>query len=146
MTAILVGDTSAVTETQWERLHRLIERRRKILGLTLAGIQTIGGPSPRWVQKLSTMEGLPTDRMRTPMRKLDRVLRWPEDTTWNLVNLDRSTWLPEVLEDEEHDLLESVDEADEIAYVIAARVRAIPAGRERDEVMRQLLEVLGIYR
>lgn len=146
MSACAVGDTFAVTETQWERLHRLIEHRRKILGLTLTGIQVIGGPSPRWVQKLRGMEGQPTDRMRRPMRDLDRVLRWPQDTTWNLVDHDRSEWAEALLEDEERSLLETVDEADEIAYVIAARVRAIPAGEERDEIMRRLLEVLGIYR
>jgi len=144
MSALLVGDTLAVTETQWERLHRLIEHRRKILGLTLSGIQTIGGPSPRWVQKLRGMEGRPTDRMRRPMRDLDRVLRWPQDTTWSLVDADRSAWAQELVDDEERELLEAVDEADEIAYVIAARLRAIPAGPERDDVMRRLLAVLDI--
>ena len=139
-----VVDTCLVTETQWERLHRLIEHRRKILGLTLAGIQTIGGPSPRWVQKLRGMEGHPTDRMRRPMRDIDRVLRWPVDTTWGLVDHDRSDWEPAILEDEERQLLETVDEADEIAFVIAARLRGIPAGPERDDVMRRLLEVLDI--
>lgn len=137
-------DTSCVTETQWERLYRLVEQRRKILGLTLDGVQAVGGPSPRWVQKLRTMSGAPTDRMRRPMRNLDAALHWPQDTTWGLVAHDRSQWAEALLEDEEGSLMEETDEADEFALVVAVRLRAIPAGPERDRVMRQILEALGV--
>jgi len=144
MTPTCVRDTSCVIETQWERLYRLIQHRRKILGLTLDGIQAVGGPSPRWVQKLRAMEGEPTERMRSPMRRLDKALRWPEDTTWNLVALDRSAWADIVLEDEEAQLMDRVDEADEFAFVVAARLRAIPAGNRRDEIMRRILDLLDV--
>lgn len=144
MTTLAVRDTSPVTENPWERLSRLVERRRKILGLTLAGVQAVGGPSPRWVQKMRENEGAPTDRMRRPLRMLDLALRWPEDTSWNLVALDRTGWVDEVLEDEEEQLMESVDEADELAYVVAHRIRAIPRGPLRDEAMRRVLAALDV--
>lgn len=144
MSLIGLRDTSCVTETQWERLYRLVEQRRKILGLTLDGIQATGGPSPRWVQKLRTMTGEPTDRMRRPMRNLDAALHWPPDTTWGLVAHDRSRWADTLLDDEEGSLMEEVDEADEFALVVAVRLRAIPAGPERDEVMRKILAALGV--
>lgn len=144
MSQTCVRDTSCVTESQWERLYRLIQQRRKILGLTLDGLQAVGGPSPKWVQNVQRQEGEPSDRMRRPMRKLDLALRWPVDTSWNLVSYDRSSWDEILLTDEEEQLMEQVDEADEFAYVVAARVRAIPAGEERDAVMRQVLAVLGV--
>lgn len=78
------------------------------------------------------------------MRMLDAALRWKPDTSWNLVAHDRSNWSPEILGDEEESLLAEVDEADEIAFVIAARLRAYPEGPERDEKMRALLAVLEI--
>ena len=133
-----------MTETQWERLHRLIARRRKILGYTLDGLQAVGGPSPKWVNNLKTTEGAPTDRMRTPMRKLDAALQWPQDTAWGLVTHDRSAWSEAVLRDEEESLMEQVDEVDHFLMVAGARLRAIPAGVRRDETMRAMLEVLGI--
>jgi hypothetical protein len=133
-----------VIETQWERLHRLIERRRKVLGLTLEGIQVVGGPSPRWVQKLRNIEGQPTDRQRRPMRDLDRVLHWPLDTTWGLVFDDRSSWSDDILRDEEEQLMEMVDEVDELLLVVGERLRGIAAGSERDDAMRRVLAALDI--
>lgn len=144
MTTMALRDTSRVTETQWERLHRLIERRRKILGLTLDGLQVVGGPSPRWVQKLRSMEGLPTDRMRRPMRDLDRVLHWPLDTAWGLVFEDRADWSEVILRDEEEQLMEMVDEVDQLLMVVGERLRSIPEGAERDDAMRQVLAALDV--
>ena len=144
MSTAALRDTCLVTETQWERLHRLIARRRKVLGYTLDGLQAVGGPSPKWVNNLKTMDGAPTDRMRTPMRKLDAALHWPQDTAWGLVAHDRSDWSDVVLRDEEESLMDVVDEVDEFVLVVAARLRAIPAGVTRDETMRAMLEVLGI--
>ena len=144
MSPSAVRDTPVVIETQWERLHRLIEKRRKALGFTLDGLQAIGAPSPKWVQNLRRMEGPPSDRMRRPMRNLDKALNWPQDTTWGLVMDDRSAWSEELLEDEELSLMEEVDEVDQFVLVAAARLRAIPAGAERDEAMRRVLDVLGV--
>lgn len=144
MTMVEIRDTSRMTDAKWERLHHLIERRRKILGLTLEGIQVAGGPSPRWVQKLRGMEGEPTSRMRNPMRRLDAALIWPEDTAWGLVAQDRSAWSEPVLRDEEEQLMELVDEPAEFGLAVTMRLRAIPAGEERDAVMRQVLAVLGL--
>jgi len=145
MSATCVRNTSCVTETQWERLYRLIQRRRKILGFTLEGIQAIGGPSPRWIQKLKSMEGVPSDRMRRPMRNLDSALNWPQDTAWGLVTDDRSSWSDVILQDEEESLMERVDEAEQFAFVVAARLRAVPEGARRDELMRRILEVLDVH-
>ena len=145
MSATCVRNTSCVTETQWERLYRLIQRRRKILGFTLEGIQAIGGPSPRWIQKLKSMEGEPSDRMRRPMRNLDSALNWPQDTAWGLVTDDRSSWSDVILQDEEESLMDRVDEAEQFAFVIAARLRAVPEGARRDELMRRILAVLDIH-
>jgi hypothetical protein len=144
MTTALMRENPSVTETPWERLYRIVERRRSLLGLTLKGVQAVGGPSPAWVQKLKTMEGEPTDRMRRPMRMLDAALRWRPDTSWNLVAHDRSGWSNEILGDEEESLLARVDEADEFAFVVAARLRAYEEGPERDEAMRRVLAALGI--
>jgi len=144
MSQTAVRDTSLVTETQWARLHRLMTRRRKILGYTLEGLQKVGGPSPKWVNNLKTMDGEATDRMRTPMRKLDAALHWPQDTSWNLVTHDRAGWTDELLRDEEESLMDRVDEVDEFLLVIGARLRSMPAGVRRDESMRRVLEVLEI--
>jgi DNA-binding XRE family transcriptional regulator len=99
------GHTHAVSETQWERLYRLVEQRRRALGLTLPVIQSEGGPSPRWVQNLRTMSGAPSPRMRASLTDLDRALQWPDGTSWSLVADDRSDWTDHVLHDEEEDLL-----------------------------------------
>ena len=144
MTALALRDTSRVTETQWERLHRLVERRRKILGLTQEGLQIVGGPSPKWVQDLRRGEGLPTDRRRRPMRDLDRVLHWPLDTSWGLVNDDRSSWSDAILRDEEEQLMEMVDEVDQLLLVIGERLRGFPEGYERDAAMRAVLRALDV--
>ena len=144
MSTLAVRDTRLVTETQWERLYRIVEERRRLVGLTLAGIQAVGGPSPKWVQNLRTMQGGPTNRMRAPMAKLDSALHWPAGTTWGLVADDRSNWSDIVLQDEEAQLLEVVDEVDQFALVVAVRLRAIPEGSERDEAMRRVLDVLDV--
>lgn len=144
MTLVETRNTSRMTDAKWDRLHHLIERRRKILGLTLEGIQVAGGPSPRWVQKLRGMEGEPSSRMRKPMRRLDAALVWPEDTTWNLVAQDRTGWSDILLLDEEEQLMEQVDEPAEFGLAVTMRLRAIPAGEERDEIMRAIAAVLGM--
>ena len=144
MTTTVARDTSCVIETQWERLFRLVERRRKVVGLTQAGIQVAGGPSDRTIQKLRKREGLPTDRERTTLRKLDAALHWPAGTSYGLVAEDRSSWSEALLTDEEEQLMEHVDEADELAYVVATRLRAIPRGPERDAAMRRVLAALDV--
>ena len=132
-----------MTETPWERLRRLIDLRRSRLDLTLAGINAVGGPSPKWVHKLTTMSGTPTPRMRASLHDLDRALQWPDGTSWSLVADDRSSWSEVVLQDEEQSLLEVRDEADHFGWLIAARLRALPE-HERHDKMRQLLHVLDM--
>ena len=137
-------DTESVTETQWERLRRLIDLRRDRLDLTLAGIHAVGGPSPKWVHKLPYQSGPPSERMRASLSDLDRALRWDVGTSWGLVDHDRSAWNEAVLQDEEASLVDlGPDEADDFAFVIAARIRALPA-EERDDAMRRVLAALGV--
>jgi len=145
MSTLLAVDTSTVIETPWERLRRLIDARRTRLDLTLAGINAVGGPSPKWVHKLTTLEGPPTPRMAASLHDLDRALQWPEGTSWSLVADDRSTWAQAILDDEEASLLEVRDDSDHFAYVVATRLRAMPR-EERDRVMLEILGVLGIRR
>lgn len=144
MTVLAVRDTSPVTETAWERLFRLVERRRRVVGLTQVGIQAVGGPSDRTIQKFRKRDGMPTDRERTTLLKLDAALHWPAGTSWGLVAEDRSTWSEAVLTDEEEQLMDMVDEADELALVVAHRLRAIPRGPERDAAMRRVLAALEV--
>jgi hypothetical protein len=147
MTAMCVRDTVRVNETAWERLYRLVELRRAKLDLTLSGLQVVGGPSPKWVQKLRTLSGPPTSRMRASLLDLDRALQWQPGTSWGLVEHDRSQWTEAVLQDEEEQLLEvGPDEADNFGFIVATRLRAIPAGPERDAVMRRILDALGVHR
>ena len=147
MTTLCASDTVRVTETAWERLYRLVELRRAQLDMTLSGLQVVGGPSPKWVQKLRTMTGPPTPRMRASMLDLDRALQWEPGTSWGLVEHDRSDWSEAVLRDEEDQLVnQGPDEADNFGFIVAVRLRAIPAGPERDDVMRRILDVLGVHR
>lgn len=144
MTALRMGKDVLVTETSWERLFRLVEARRTRLGLTQSGVQAVGGPSPAWIRRLPLIEGEPSARYAAAMNNLDRALQWPEGTSWSIVTKDRSGWSEDVLEDEEHQLVdETHDEADHFAHVVAARLRAIPAG-QRDSVMRDIFRVLGL--
>lgn len=136
-------DTAGVTETPWERLRRLIDLRRTRLDLTLAGIDEIGGPSPKWVHKLTTLDGPPTPRMRASLQDLDRALQWPDGTSWGIVAEDRSTWDEAMLRDEDAALLEVRDEADHFGWLVAARIRAWPAD-DRDRVMREVSRFLGM--
>lgn len=79
------------------------------------------------------------------MRDLDRALQWKDGTSWNLVDVDRSEWSAALLEDEENDLVnKGPDEADNFGYVVAARLRAIPAGPDRDLAMLRILDILSI--
>lgn len=147
MTTVCATDTVRVNETAWERLYRLIELRRARLDLTLSGIQVAGGPSPKYIQKLRHLSGAPTRRMRASLLDLDRALQWEPGTSWGLVEHDRSGWSEVLLADEEDTLVNfGPDEADHFGYIVAARLRAIPAGPERDEVMTAVLAILGVHR
>lgn len=140
-----VDTLSVMNETQWQRLYRLIEVRRDRLDLTQAGIQALGGPSPATLRKLPHLTGPPTPRMRPTLSDLDRALRWDVGTSWGLVEHDRSEWSDAVLLDEEESLIDlGPDEADNFAYVVAARIRAIPEGKERDDAMRRVLAALEV--
>ena len=146
MTSPALRNTRDVTdETQWERLFRIVERRRKeVLGLTQEGLHVAGAPTPRTVQDLRTRTGEPTHRMRTPLRKLDVALGWPEGTSWGLVADDRSGWSEAILRDEEEQLMEMTDEASRFAKIVEFRLRAIPSGPERDAAMRRALAALEV--
>lgn len=144
MSVTYARHTFAVTETQWERLYRLVEERRTRLDLTQAGVQATGGPSPAWLRKLPHLVGPPTQRMRASLSDLDRALRWKVGTSWDLVEQDRTGWSEEVLLDEEESLLAQIDEANNFGFLVATRLRAIPEGPERDAVMRRVLDVLNV--
>ena len=132
-----------ITETPWQRLHRIVEARRVRLGLTQAGVQVVGGPSRAWLTALPHLSGEPSTRHAAALAKLDAALQWPDGTSWSLVTKDRSGWPESELDDEERELVEEThDEADNFAFVIAARLRAMPED-ERREVMRRILDQLG---
>lgn len=134
---------AVITETSWQRLHRIVEARRVRLGLTQAGIQVVGGPSRAWLTGLPHLTGEPSTRHVAALTKLDAALQWPDGTSWSLVTKDRSDWSDDLLEDEERELVdETHDEADNFAFVIAARLRAMPED-ERREAMRRILDLLG---
>lgn len=145
MTTLSLRHTPDVTETPWERLRRLIDLRRTRLDLTLAGVNAVGGPSPKWVNNLLKLEGPPTTRMRASLHDLDMALQWPDGTSWGLVAEDRSTWSAELLADEERQLVEVHDEPDDFGYVIAHRLRSIPEPR-RSALMGQILALLDMDR
>lgn len=147
MSTSCARDTVRVKETAWERLYRLVELRRAQLDLTLSGLQVVGGPSPKWVQKLRSLTGPPTPRMRASLLDLDRALQWQPGTSWGLIEHDRSEWSDVILKDEEDSLVhQGPDEADNFGFIVATRLRAIPAGPERDAKMRRILEVLEVHR
>lgn len=147
MSTMCARDTVRVNETAWERLYRLVELRRAQLDLTLSGLQVVGGPSPKWVQKLRNLSGPPTPRMRASMLDLDRALQWEPGTSWGLIEHDRSEWSEAILRDEEEQLVHAgPDEADNFGFIVATRLRAIPAGPERDRRMRLILEILEVHR
>lgn len=143
MSLCCVRDTAGMAETPWERLSRLVDLRRHVIGLTLDGIQAVGGPSPKSVQKLRMYDGPPSDRQRATLRRLDAALRWPPDTSWSIASGERDKWSAEMLEDEERSLLERVDESEEFAFVVAARLRAL-SHDERMDAMRRIGAILGV--
>lgn len=142
MSTVTSGQNVAVTTPQ-QRLHRLLEARRKRLRLTQAAIQALGGPSPAWIRKLPMMTGEPDVRSRESLDSLDRALRWRVGTSWELLSKDRSDWTPDLLDSEEAELIEGHDEVDAFVYVVAARLRALELAA-RDEAMREILHVLRI--
>ncbi len=76
--------TAAGEETPWQRLHRLIEKRRRIQSLTQGDIYAAGGPSPRWIQDIRTRTGVPTPRMRRSLTRIDEALGWRKSTAWRI--------------------------------------------------------------
>ena len=83
--------------------------------------------------------------MRASLSDLDRAMRWDVGTSWGLVEHDRSAWNEAVLLDEEASLVDfGPDDADNFAYVVAARIRALPEGQVRDDAMRRVLAVLEV--
>jgi hypothetical protein len=114
------------------------------LGLTQAGIQVVGGPSRAWLTALPHLTSEPSTKHAAALAKLDAALQWPDGTSWSVVTKDRSHWPDELLEDEERELVEEThDESDNFAFVVAARLRAMPEA-ERRAAMHQILEVLGL--
>lgn len=143
MSLCCVRDTAGMAETPWERLSRLVDLRRHVIGLTLDGIQAVGGPSAKSVQKLRMYDGPPSGRMRPTLRRLDAALRWPHDTSWGIASGERDHWSAEMLEDEDRSLVERVDESEEFSFVVAARLRALP-DVERVDAMRQIGAILHL--
>lgn len=144
-----MGQDGAMNETSWQRLYRLIEARREQLGITRSGLNALGAPSSEWVRKLQNEEGRPRMKQAGALRSLDGALGWPSGTAWGLVNDDRSTWAPGLLEDEEHqlvygDALRGVEqEIRDFQTIVAARLRMLPEV-EAHATMRKILGDLGI--
>lgn len=137
-----ISDNGAM-ETSWRRLHDIAEARRIRLHLTQAGVAAVGGPSPAWLRKLPNMSGKPEARNLAPLRALDAALRWPEGTSLDLVSRDRSDWSRAQLKEEERGLIDAMDELSHFGFIVEHRMRAIPPA-QRDDVMRQILHLLGI--
>lgn len=137
-----ISDNGAM-ETPWQRLHSLAEARRMRLNLTQAGVAAVGGPSPAWIRKLPHMSGEPNGRHLSALKSLDAALRWPEGTSLDLIARDRSAWSRTQLKEEERGLIDMMDELSHFGFIVEHRMRAIPPS-QRDDVMRQILKLLGI--
>jgi hypothetical protein len=137
MTSLGLVQDVTVLETNWQRLHRIAEARRKKIGLTQSGLKALGGPSKAWVNSLPHMEGEPSTRHATPMARLDAVLRWPEGTSWDLASRDRSHDDPALLEDEERALIDHKDKITVFMYLVERRMRALP----EDELRPAMLDI-----
>lgn len=135
MSALQVVQDVTVHETNWQRLHRLAEARRKKIGLTQAGLKELGGPSKAWVNSLPHMEGPPSTRHATPLARLDAVLRWPQGTSWDLASRDRSDDDPALLADEERSLVDHKDKITVFVYLIERRMRSLPEADVRPAML-----------
>lgn len=126
MSAIELVQDVTVHETNWQRLHRIAEARRKKIGLTQSGLKDLGGPSKAWVNSLPHMEGTPSTRHATPLARLDAVLRWPSGTSWDLVARDRGRDSDALLLDEERGLVDYKDKITVFMYLAERRMRSLP--------------------
>jgi hypothetical protein len=132
-----------VSETTWQRLHRIADARRKILGLTLAGVTAAGGPSDAWFRALKYGEGQPSTRHTKPLAALDSALHWKAGTSLSLLKDDRSTWDEEMLADEEDSLLHATDRAATFAFMAEQRLRVV-GEEEAERMIREMSRVLGL--
>lgn len=133
-----------VSETTWQRLHRIADARRKHLGLTLQGVTAAGGPSDAWFRALKYGEGEPSTRHRKPLAALDRALRWKEGTSLSLLTDDRSGWDEALLSDEEDSLvLAASDRVAIFAFMVEQRLRAVDE-LDSERMMREIAAVMGL--
>jgi len=116
-------------ETPWLRLRRLVDERRHVIGMTLAQIQAAGGPSPKWVNKLTGLSGEPTPRMRRSMLALDGAMGWEPDSSWRIASgeLTEPALAP--------------DPVGEFAQVLARHIRKLPPDDQR-RAIREVLDSL----
>ena len=135
MTTVEVVQDCCVHETNWQRLHRIAEARRRRIGLTQSGLKELGGPSKAWVNSLPHMEGAPSTRHATPLARLDAVLRWPDGTSWDLASRDRSEDDAVLLADEERELIEHKDKISVFVYLVDRRLRALPESEVRPAML-----------
>lgn len=148
---------SAMTETSWERLHRLIRGRLDHLGITQGRIHEIGGPSTAWIRDLKTREGQPTAKMAGSLADLDTALGWPAGTSWRLardpfepgspaaedeedrlVNGDESTTVPTMQALPSHE-----EEIRHFQSLVGARLRALPE-KDAKAAMKRITKALGL--
>ena len=135
------NDGAMTDESPWARLHRIANARRQRLGLTLAGMESAGGPTGAWLRSLRTTTGAPSLKSAHALAALDEALRWRPGTSWGLVAEDRSGWADALLTDEEAQLVEEDDEAGHMGTIVAARLRLMApddAARAMAEIMRTL--------
>lgn len=132
-----------VSETPWQRLHRIADARRKILGLTVAGVTAAGGPSDGWFRALKYGTGAPSTRHVKPLAALDRALQWREGTSLSLLTDDRSEWDPALLSDEEDSLLHATDRIGTAAFMIEQRLRVVGEA-EAERMIREMFRVMGL--
>ena len=118
------GATAAGEEAPWQRLHRLIEKHRRIQNLTQGDIYAAGGPSPRWIHDIGTRSGVPTPRMRRSLAQIDEVLGWPKSTAWRVASGE----------------IDDADPIDSFVSALARRLRELP---EADRVASQA-RILGV--
>ncbi len=145
----------------WERLHRIVQDRIGHLGATRDELHAAGGPAPATIRGLKNRTGKVTVKQRDMLLELDAVLGWDSGTSRDLVDVDRSDYMKDVLEDEAEALVtaefpdwviaagaprlsKAEREIRTFATQVQARLRTMDDDTRRDAIA-QAGRILGIW-